>query len=132
MNADRATYIDSSAIVKLAIAEEDSAALRRYVVQRRLVSSAVARTEVGRALLPKGVRAVARGVDVLAVIELVAVSRRVLEGAVEPLPVELRSLDAIHLATAQLLGDDLARLVTYDERMASAARSFGWTVLSPS
>jgi predicted nucleic acid-binding protein len=78
------------------------------------------------------VRAVARGVDVLAVIELVAVSRRVLEGAVEPLPVELRSLDAIHLATAQLLGDDLARLVTYDERMASAARSFGWTVLSPS
>ena len=48
MSADRATYIDSSAIVKLVMVEDDSMALRRYVVrQRKLVSSALARTEVG-------------------------------------------------------------------------------------
>ena len=64
-------------------------------------------------------------------IALISVSRRVLDGAAELLPVELRSLDAIHLATAQLLGDDLARLITYDARMAEAARGLGWTVVSP-
>jgi predicted nucleic acid-binding protein len=47
------------------------------------------------------------------------------------LPTELRSLDAIHLATAQLLGTDLARIVTYDERMADAAKAAGWTVATP-
>ena len=47
------------------------------------------------------------------------------------LPPDLRSLDAIHLATAQVLGPDLARLVTYDERMAAAAKELGWTVSAP-
>jgi predicted nucleic acid-binding protein len=48
----RAAYLDSSALVKLVIAEPESAALRRYVRRRRpLVSSALARTEVLRALL---------------------------------------------------------------------------------
>jgi predicted nucleic acid-binding protein len=47
-------------------------------------------------------------------------------------PVELRSLDAIHLATAQLLGADLARIVTYDDRMAAAASQLGLTVARPS
>ena len=47
------------------------------------------------------------------------------------LPVELRSLDAIHLATAQQLGNDLARIVTYDDRMAMAASHLGMTVARP-
>ena len=47
-------------------------------------------------------------------------------------PVELRSLDAIHLATAQQIGNDLAAVVTYDERMAVAARVLGWRVAQPS
>jgi predicted nucleic acid-binding protein len=46
-------------------------------------------------------------------------------------PVELRSLDAIHLATAQQLGADLARVVTYDQRMTVAARQLGLTVARP-
>ena len=55
MSAERATYLDSSAIVKLAVAEPESAALRRYLRRRRpLVSSALARAEVARALLPLG------------------------------------------------------------------------------
>jgi uncharacterized protein len=47
------------------------------------------------------------------------------------LPPELRSLDAIHLATASLLGDSLGKVVTYDTRMAEAARGLGWSVVAP-
>src|SRR5437588_9131806 len=100
MNAERALYLDSSAIVRLAVAEPESAALRRYLRRRRpLVSSALARTEVARAMLPLGPAAVRRGLDALSHIELVRVSDRVLGDAGAVLPAELRSLDAIHLAT---------------------------------
>lgn len=133
MSAERATYLDSSAIVKLAVSEAESGVLRGYLRRRRpLVSSALARTEVGRALLPFGVDAVRRGGQVLARIDLVRMSDRILEVAAQLQPAELRSLDAIHLATAQQLGADLARIVTYDERMSTAARSLGLTVLAPS
>lgn len=133
MSAERVTYLDSSALVKLAVVEAESAALRRYLRRRQfLVSSALARTEVGRALLPFGDKAVRRGADVLARVDLVRVSDRLLEAAAGLLPAELRSLDAIHLATAQQLGSDLACVVTYDERMSSAAETLGWTVVSPS
>lgn len=133
MSAERATYLDSSAIVKLAVAEPESAALRRYLRRRRpLVSSALARTEVGRALLPLGADAVRRGEDVLARVDLVRVSDRLLEAAGRLLPPDLRSLLALHLATVQRLGDDVARIVTYDDRMATAARGMGWTVVAPS
>ena len=67
MSAERATYLDSSAIVKLVVAEPESAALRRYLRRRRpLVSSALARAEVARALLPLGEPAVRRGGEILA------------------------------------------------------------------
>lgn len=46
-------------------------------------------------------------------------------------PADLRSLDAIHLATARQLGATLQRVVTYDVRMADAARAIGWSVSSP-
>jgi predicted nucleic acid-binding protein len=132
MNAERATYLDSSAIVKLAVREPESAALRRYLRRRRpLVSSALARTEVARALLPLGLEAVRRGYDVLGRIDLARVSDRVLSAAGRLLPADLRSLDAIHLATAQELGSDLARIVTYDDRMAAAAQVLGFTVSAP-
>lgn len=132
MSGDRASYLDSSAIVKLAVAEPESAALRQYLRRRRpYVTSALARTEVARALLPAGPTAVRRGNEVLSRFELIRVNNRVLSIAGALLPAELRSLDAVHLATAQLLGDDLAQLVTYDARMAEAARSLGWAVTAP-
>lgn len=132
MSADPATYLDSSAIVKLAVVEPESAALRRYLSRRRvLVSSALAKTEVARALLPLGDPAVRRGHEVLARLELIRVSERILSAAGALLPVELRSLDAIHLATAQQLGEDLARLVTYDARMRTAAQNAGCPVAAP-
>ncbi len=118
-----ATYLDSSAIVKLAVEEPESAALRRYLQRRRpLVSSALARTEVLRALLPQGDPAVARGRAVLALIDLVRINDKILTAAGAIEPHEVRSLDAIHLATAQRLGGDLAQLITYDDRMADAAQ----------
>lgn len=132
MSADRATYLDSSAIVKLVRKEPESAALSRYLRRRGvLVSSALARTEVGRALLPFGVEAVRHGMDVLAGIELLRVSDRVLRAAAALHPVQLRSLDAVHLATALDLGTDLARVVTYDARMAAAANDLGLEVSAP-
>jgi predicted nucleic acid-binding protein len=132
MTAERAVYLDSSAIVKLAVAEPESAALRAYLRRRRpLVSSALSRTEVARALLPLGRDAVQRGGQVLRRLELVRVSDRILELAGMLLPPELRSLDAIHLGTAQQLGASLSRLVTYDERMAAAGDAMGWPVESP-
>ena len=123
MSADAAvTYIDSSALVKLAVAEPESTALRRYLSRRGpLVVSALARTEVARALLPAGTEATLRGEDVLRRIELLRMNDRVLTDAGKMLPVDLRSLDAIHLATAQQLGATLKRVVTYDTRMANAA-----------
>lgn len=133
MSAEQLTYLDSSAIVKLAILEAESSALRAYLRSRgSLVSSALARTEVGRALTPFGGEAVRRGAAVLRRIDLVVVSDRVLDIAATLPPPQLRSLDAIHLATAQELGPSLDRLVTYDDRMAQAARSLGWTVHGPS
>ena len=58
MSAERATYVDSSALVKLAVREAESAALRRYLARHRpLVSSALVRTEVVRALLSPSVTA---------------------------------------------------------------------------
>ncbi len=133
MSAERATYVDSSAVVKLVMVERESAALRGYLRSRRpLVSSALARTEVGRALSPLGAVAVRRGRQVLARVDLIRVSDRVLDVAARLPPPELRSLDAIHLATAQQLGGSLARVVTYDARMTVAADALGLTVVAPS
>lgn len=133
MNAERATYLDSSAIVKLVVREPESAALRRYLRRRRpLISSALARTEVARALLPLGADVVARGHDVLARFDLARVNDRVLTAAGSMVPENIRSLDAIHLATAQQVGADLARIVTYDDRMSRAARALGLPVAAPS
>jgi predicted nucleic acid-binding protein len=127
-----ATYLDSSAIVKLAVREPESDALRRYLRRRRpLLSSALARTEVLRSLLPGGEPALASGRRVLDRIDLARVNGRILNLAATLAPLELRTLDAIHLATATRLGTDLSEIVTYDEAMASAARSMGFKVSSP-
>jgi predicted nucleic acid-binding protein len=68
---------------------------------------------------------------VLARVDVARVNDRVLSAAGTLLPADLRFLDAIHLATAQALRSDLARIVTYDERMAAAARAVGFTVSAP-
>jgi uncharacterized protein len=128
----RATYLDTSAIVKLAVAEPESAALRRYLRRREpYVSSALARAEAARAMLPLGQIAQRRADAVLAAIDLVRINDTILRTAGSLAPGELRTLDAIHLATARQLGEDLARLVTYDTRMQEAAHLLGLEVVAP-
>ena len=102
MSAEReVTYVDASAIVKLAVSEPESKALRRALSRRRtLVTSALARTELARTLRPLGPEAVLRGYEVLRWTQLLRVDDRVLSEAGRMQPAELRSLDAIHVATA--------------------------------
>lgn len=132
MNAERVDYLDSSAIVKLVVQEPESKALRQYLRRRHVVaSSALARAEVNRAVLPLGEGAIKKAHEVLGHIDLIRINNRVLAEAGSLQPATLRTLDAIHLATAALLGDSLSRLVCYDDRLSAAARALGWTVHSP-
>jgi predicted nucleic acid-binding protein len=126
-------YLDSSAPVRLAVREPETDARRKHLRRRHeWVTSALARTEVLRALLPGGQASISAGQGVLARCDLVRVNDRVLTFAATLLPPELRSLDAIHLATAERLRGDLAELITYDARMADAARALGHRVAAPS
>lgn len=73
-----------------------------------------------------------RGREVLARLELIRVGDGLLAAAAGGLlPAEPRTLDAIHLSTAQQLGGDLARLLTSDERMRAAASAIGFPVVAP-
>jgi uncharacterized protein len=85
-----------------------------------------------RALLGKGDSARKAGRRALADLDLLRVDNRVLDLVGGLLPFELRTLDAIHLATAQRLGVDLGRLCTYDDRMRDAAEGLGMPVVAPS
>jgi predicted nucleic acid-binding protein len=133
MSAERVTYVDSSAIVKLVVREPESAALRRFLRRRQpLVASALARTEVARAVRSLGPEALRRADEVLGRLELVRISDRILTAAGALEPPELRTLDAIHLASAAHFGSTLRHVVTYDSRMADAARTMRLTVTAPS
>lgn len=128
----QAVYLDSSAVVKLVVDEPESAALQRFLRRRRpLVSSALVRTEVVRALAAAGTEALGRARAVFLRIDLLRVNDRVLDAAGLLGPTDLRSLDAIHLASAQQLGGDLGYLVTYDIRMATAAELLGLRTAAP-
>jgi predicted nucleic acid-binding protein len=75
---------------------------------------------------------VTRAEDVLRRVQLLRVNDRVLREAGRLESADLRSLDAIHLASARHLGSSVKQIVTYDERMAEAARASGWSVAAPS
>ena len=126
-------YLDSSAVVKLVVEEPESTKLRRWLRRRTgLVSSALARVEVSRAVRVLGDPARRRSDAALRRIELVRITDEILEIASDLEPPTLRSLDAIHVATASLFAEQLGHVVTYDLRMADAARRQGWDVVAPS
>jgi uncharacterized protein len=128
-------YLDSSAIVKLIQRETESDALRRFLRRHRddrRVTSALARVEVVRAILDGGPAALAHARRQLARVDEITLDSDLLETAATIAPGErLRSLDAIHLASAQMLAPDLRAVVTYDQRMAAAGHALGITIEAP-
>jgi len=127
-------YLDSSALVKLVVLEPESTALRGFLKGHPArLSSGLVEVEVPRALRRAGYGAAEqrRAVELLARIALVDVDRAILRAAAAIAPASLRSLDAIHLATAMSLGQDLAGIVTYDQRLAEAAISTDVEVWAP-
>ncbi len=130
-----ALYLDSSALVKLVLPERESAALAAALADWGVhVASEVVRVELRRAARrasPAQPDAIQRVEDVLAGLHLLKVNRRVLDQAGELPPAKLRSLDAIHFASALSLGEDLGAMVVYDNALAEAARAAGLTVLAP-
>ncbi|GAC1331011.1 MAG: type II toxin-antitoxin system VapC family toxin [Mycobacteriales bacterium] len=127
-------YLDTSALVKLVQIESESEALRRYLRDRpgeALVSSALARVELVRAVSTGGQPAVAHARRLLDRLYLVDLDPYLLDQAADLAPATpLRSLDAIHLAAAQLVRP-LRAVVTYDERMLVAAHHLQLPTATP-
>lgn len=127
-------YLDSSALVKLVRPEAETDALLKFLSNwPERISSALARVEVLRAVRRAGVgeSAYERGESIFARIGLVRVDEAVLRGAARLEPLELGSRDAIHLATALSVGEDLGGIVCYDARLAQAAARSGVATMAP-
>jgi predicted nucleic acid-binding protein len=125
-------YLDSSALVKLVIAEPESQALRRFLrSEPQRASCTLARVEVLRAVRPHGAKATSRARQVLRRLDLIQMDDDLLEDAATLDGGVLRSLDSIHLAAARTLGDELTVIVTYDGRMAAEADVLGLVVEAP-
>ena len=93
----------------------------------------LARVEVVRAVLPGGPSAVAHARRQLGRMYQVAIDQDLLDQAATLAPgLRVRSLDAIHLASAQVVAAELQALVTYDHRMEDAATALGIRVTAPS
>ena len=127
-------YADTSAVIKLLAEETDSKAFAAFYDDHddaEWVSSALLRIEV--------VRAVARAVpallpdarDLLTAFSYIAIDDEIVDGAMNEPDRGLRSLDAIHLATARILAPELDGLLSYDDRLTKAATDAGLRVLSP-
>jgi uncharacterized protein len=128
-------YLDSSALVKLALTEPESAALTSWLADRAdqdLVSSALHRTEVLRAIWRAEPGALPRGQRIIRRIGRVALSHDILDNAATLPPARLGTAGAIHLASALAIRRDLVSFVTYDKPLLDAARDAGLPVDSPS
>lgn len=126
-------YLDASAIVKLSFAEAETRALRRWmasVADDVLVTSELSIAEVMRAAARAGAPA-DRALAVVDAFEHLVVDRTVLIEAERMSGADLRTLDAVHLASARVLGHELAGVVTYDRRLAAAAEAHSFTVVAP-
>ncbi len=127
-------YLDSSALVKLVLPEAETVGLLGSLSRwRHHVSSQLAVVEVLRATRRASPepRVLARAREVLASLDLIELTEEVLKDAAALDPVFLRSLDAIHLASARYLGTSLDSMIVYDRTMAEAAKELGFSVLAP-
>ena len=129
-----AYYVDTSALIKLVVEEDETTALMGWLgaEERTAVSCDLARTELVRATRRAAPDQMGRARQVLDGLILTEVTTAVFEAAGRLDPKIVRSLDAIHLAAALDLGDDLDGIITYDTRLADAARAHGIPVIAPS
>ena len=126
-------YVDSSALIKLVFEEPESAALADFLrAWPSRVSSALARIEVTRTVAQvKDPVADREAQRVLRGLNLLRLDDEIMTMAASMAPRSLRSLDAIHLASAQSLGQHLAGMVVYDRRLREAARACGINTWTP-
>lgn len=125
-------YVDTSAFVKLVLGEDEAPALRGALAQwEGVVASRVLRTEAIRACARYGRSYENLAREALTTVALLPLDDAVLDLAATVKPPELRSLDALHLATALSIADDLGAMLVYDVRLASAAERAGLCVLAP-
>lgn len=127
-------YLDSSALIKLLVEEPESSALEGWLSTRRSVprtSSELARIEVVRAVRRLDLRLVAGARVLLAELDLVPISSAIVERAAELGDPALRSLDAIHLASALAIRTGLTDVIAYDHRLVAAAEAAGLEVTRP-
>jgi predicted nucleic acid-binding protein len=127
-------YLDTSAVVKLLMTERETAPLRRWLRRRpQRASAALLRVELVRVVRRAGLpRLVPEARRLLAGVHLIRLDDALLDRAADLDPTDLRSLDSIHLAAATSLGDDLAAVVSYDDRLLAAAQSLGLPTATPS
>ena len=128
-------YIDASALAKLVLDEPESSALRASwaAAAGRPVSCEIVVAELMRAVRrASGGHPLAerQASEVLAPVTLVPLTRSLIDSSASLAPLELRTLDAVHLACALSLGD-LDAVMTYDRRLAEAAAAAGLATVSP-
>ncbi len=125
-------YLDASALVKLVAPEEETDALAAFLAQHRSqATSVIGLVEVRRAAARRPGVAAERVEDVLERISVIGFDLATAAAAGSIGQVALRTLDAIHLASAAALGPDLEAFVTYDHRLADAARVLGMRDAAP-
>ena len=127
-------YLDSAAVVKLAHAEPESAALRSWLDEQAetpWISSVLTEIESFRALARYAPEAASRLPAVLDLIDLIDLDQRIRMLARTVTPATVRSLDAIHLGTALRSRPSLTSFVTYDNRLLDAAQAAGLPIDAP-
>jgi uncharacterized protein len=125
-------YVDTSALLKLLKSETHSEALAAYLADRDdLVSSTLLAVELRRSALRSVPQSLPRVDILLSRVEMIDMDDVVVESASRLPDPTLRSLDAIHLATALLIRDEVDVLLTYDERLADAARAHRLPTAAP-
>jgi predicted nucleic acid-binding protein len=127
-------YCDTSALVKLVVREPETAELATWLDERRdrvLCVSVIGKVELLRASRRHAPASTPRALRLLARLALIPLTADIVDSASTTEPAWLRSLDALHLASAASLGSSLSELVGYDERLLQAASAMGITVASP-
>jgi len=129
-----AVYLDTSALAKLVLDEDESPALQAWLAAQPGLHATcdLSRTETVRAVGRMAPAALPKAHDLLRQMTIGEVSQDTFASASRLGPPGLRSLDAIHLASALELGDALDAFVTYDKRLAEAATMLGLPVVAPS